>query len=162
MGNLFSVNKLDYCKGERPAVDCIICEIVRQSGQVSDLEVYRDELFLVSVNLFPYNSGHMMLCPLRHVEDPRQLSTAEQAAFYPLLSRCMDIVDRLYQPHGYNLGYNIGHESGASISHLHMHIVPRYKNELGFIDIVGGAKIIVEDPARTMARLREAFTAGSS
>jgi hypothetical protein len=62
-----------------------------------------------------------------------------------------------YSPQGYNIGWNIGDASGASISHLHMHVVPRYHRELGFIDIIGGAKIIVEDPEVTRDSLRAAF-----
>ncbi|MFW6138916.1 MAG: HIT domain-containing protein, partial [Spirochaetota bacterium] len=71
--------------------------------------------------------------------------------------KTLDILDRLYSPCGYNIGYNIGSFAGASISHVHMHVIPRYENELGFIDIVGGAKILVEDPTKTMQRLKQAF-----
>ncbi len=85
------------------------------------------------------------------------MSDEEQVGIQNLLNRSLDILDDLYTPHGYNVGYNIGHFSGASIPHLHMHIVPRYENELGFIDIIAGSKLIVEDPVITQKRLREAF-----
>ena len=70
----------------------------------------------------------------------------------------MDILDKEYMPQGFNIGFNIGEASGASIAHLHRHIVPRYKNELGFIDIVGGAKIYIEDPKETVKKIKKSFS----
>jgi ATP adenylyltransferase len=155
--NLFSTGKMRYCRGERPAVECILCEVVRKSGLVDDLEIYRDAHVLVSANLFPYNPGHLLLAPLAHLTDPRALSPEVDAALSAILRRTLDILDARYSPQGYNIGWNIGDASGASISHLHMHVVPRYHRELGFIDIIGGAKIIVEDPEVTRDSLRAAF-----
>ena len=157
--NIFSINKMAYCRGERPKVDCILCEIINHSGKVEELEVYRNDLFMVCVNLFPYHSGHLLIAPLRHIVDVRDMTEAEQTAVQTLLNRTLDILDSLYAPHGYNIGYNIGHASGASIPHIHMHIVPRYENELGFVDIISGSKLIVEDPVITQKRLRGAFAA---
>lgn len=158
--NLFAVSKMDYCKGDRPDVPCILCEIVQKSGQVTDLEIFRNALVLVCANLFPYNPGHLLVAPLSHIQDPRQLSAEEEAALTAMCNRTLDILDSLYQPQGYNTGFNIGSASGASIEHLHLHIVPRYHRELGFIDVIGGAKIIVEDPLCTQEKLRRAFNEG--
>ena len=148
---------MEYCKGDRPEVDCILCEIVASSGKVTDLEIYRNDLILVCANLFPYNPGHLLIAPLRHIEDPRQMSRDEERSLIDVRNKTLDILDRLYQPQGYNTGFNIGDASGASIRHIHMHIVPRYHRELGFIDLIGGAKIIVEDPVVTQEKLRTAF-----
>jgi len=66
----------------------------------------------------------------------------------------LNIIDEIYNPTGYNIGFNIGEFAGASINHLHLHIIPRFKNELGLIDIIGGAKVIIEDPNETLKKLR--------
>lgn len=154
---LFSTDKLAYCKGERPDVSCIICEIIKGSHEVERLEVFRNSEVAVSVNLFPYNPGHLIIFPLRHVEDLRELTAGEASAMHRISCDAMTILDSVYQPHGYNLGYNVGHASGASIRHIHLHLVPRYDRELGFIDVVAGSRIIVEEPGVTLERLRTAF-----
>jgi ATP adenylyltransferase len=98
-----------------------------------------------------------MIFPKRHVVDVRELKEGEVLEIHRLAKMSLDILDELYKPSGYNLGYNIGSFSGASIEHIHLHIVPRYRNELGFIDIIGGSKIIVEEPSLTKEKLWEAF-----
>jgi ATP adenylyltransferase len=74
-----------------------------------------------------------------------------------LLNHSLTALDKIYQPAGYNIGYNVGEASGASIPHLHQHVVPRYSRELGFVDITAGAKIIIEDPAVTLEKLKKVF-----
>jgi ATP adenylyltransferase len=156
--NLFVPNKMDYARGKnRPDVDCILCAIVSGDERVEKLAVYQSELFFVSLNLYPYTPGHLMVFPKRHIVDIRELTSEEVEQLHDIQNLCLNVLDKLYSPRGYNIGYNIGNAAGASIQHLHLHIVPRYQRELGFIDIIGGAKIIVEDPNRTQHRLRETF-----
>lgn len=155
--NLFSLNKLSYIKGKKPKVDCILCSIVSSNKDVVSLLVTEGTHTAICVNKFPYNSGHLLIFPKRHIIDYRELLPEEQKEMDELLRKSLDVLDSLYKPTGYNIGYNIGEFAGASIPHLHLHVIPRFKNELGFIDIVGGSKIIVEDPAVTMKRLNEAF-----
>jgi len=160
--NLFVPNKMDYVRGrDRPDVECILCAIISGDERVEKLEVYQSELFFVSLNLYPYTPGHLMVFPKRHVVDIRELTSYEVEQLHNLQNLCLNVLDKVYSPHGYNIGYNLGSAAGASIQHLHLHIVPRYQRELGFIDIIGGAKIIVEDPIRTQYRLREAFRENS-
>lgn len=155
--NLYSLNKLQYIKGERPKVDCIFCAIINRVEGVEKLLVFEGKQTVISVNKYPYNSGHLLICPKRHIIDCRELTQDEELEIQFLLRTSLDILDRLYSPSGYNVGYNMGEFAGASLPHLHMHVIPRYPNELGFIDIVGGAKIVVEDPEQTMKKLRKAF-----
>lgn len=161
--NLFSVNKLDYIKKRRERSACVLCEIGRGGGRgvrCHDLSVAAGESTAVCVNKYPYNSGHILIFPKRHVTDYRDLTAGEEREISLFLRKSLDVLDSLYAPSGYNIGYNLGDFAGASIGHLHMHVIPRYRNELGFVDIVGGAKILVEDPLETMRRLRRAFGTG--
>jgi len=156
--NLFSPDKLKYASGKaRPKVGCILCAVAEGDFKVRSLEVHRSENFVVSVNLYPFNAAHLLIFPVRHVESLKGLGKRQIIEMHMLANESMDVIDALYAPGGYNVGFNIGECSGASIPHLHMHIVPRYDRELGFVDIVGGAKLIVEDPAVTMKKLKNAF-----
>lgn len=156
--NLFSFNKLEYVTGQKkPDVKCILCAIAEKDERVALLEVHRTSGFLVSVNLYPFNVGHLLIFPLRHIESTKQLTGAEALELHGLTNEAMDVLSEVYSPGGFNIGYNIGACSGASIEHLHLHIVPRYSRELGFIDILGGAKLVVEHPETTTKKLKEAF-----
>ena len=156
--NLFVPNKMAYVRGRnRPDVECILCAIVAGDDQVVKLEVHRSELFVVTLNLYPYSPGHLMVFPKRHITDPRMLTHEEAMELHALQNHCLDVLESVYTPHAFNLGYNVGRAAGASIEHMHLHIVPRYNRETGFIDIIAGAKIIVEDPEVSLKRLQEAF-----
>ncbi|MFH1896675.1 MAG: HIT domain-containing protein [Candidatus Desantisbacteria bacterium] len=159
--HLFVPSKLEnYLLGEKPKVDCILCAIRDRDEKVVQLDVYRSCDIIVSLNLYPYNPGHVMIFPNRHIKDIRELNEEEISQMQVLTIKTLDILDKLYSPSGYNIGYNMGTIAGASIEHLHLHIVPRYKNELGFVDILSNSKIIVEDPRKTLERLREAYAEG--
>lgn len=154
---LFNVEKFKYVKGDKPKVECILCEIVKQNPEVKSLELTRTKLNAVTVNLYPFNPGHLMIFPLRHIVSPAQLNEDEALDQHRLLQRSMGILEEEFTPHGYNIGYNVGEDSGASIEHIHMHIVPRYRNEVGFIDVLAGDRISIVDPNEVLARLEKKF-----
>jgi ATP adenylyltransferase len=156
---LFIPNKRDYITGKkRPEVDCIICSIINQEPEVTNLLVWKNDVIAICANLYPYNAGHLLIFPTRHIEDPRQLNENEILQMNKLLHHAMDVLEKIYEPSGFNIGFNVGEASGASIPHLHQHIVPRYARELGFVDITAGAKIIIEDPNHTLEKLRNEFS----
>jgi len=151
--NLFVPDKMAYAKGARPPVECILCAVVERHAEVTNLEVARLEGFVMSANLYPYNPGHLMIFPERHMLDPREFATDEAATLHRLTGVAMDCLGGLYGAQGFNVGFNYGLVSGASIEHFHLHVVPRYAREIGFVDIVGGARIIVEDPNETCRKV---------
>jgi ATP adenylyltransferase len=156
--NLVIPGKLDYVRGDKPDVPCILCSIRDNDERVVRLEVGRTELMLVSLNLYPYNPGHLLVFPLRHITDMREMSQEEVLEMHRLLSSLMDILESVYGPRGFNIGYNVGDTSGASIEHLHCHIVPRHRNEIGVLEMISdGSRVIVEDPSETLDKLREAW-----
>ena len=151
-------NKKAYLTGEkRPKVDCILCEVIKNNPDVENLLIWKNDIVGVSVNLYPYTSGHVFLFPIRHITETSQFTDEEVLQMHKVSLFTINVLKELYNPGGFNIGYNIGYCSGASIEHVHQHIVPRYKRELGFIDIISGAKIFIEDPMETMKNLRKAF-----
>lgn len=156
--NLFVPNKMAYAKGKnRPDVACILCSIVEKDVKVERLEVHRTELFTISLNLYPYSPGHLIIFPKRHIEDLREMTPNEVLGIHNLQCLCFEVLSEAYQPPGFNVGFNMGEASGASIPHLHLHVVPRYKRELGFMDVIGGSRIIIEDPNITQENLQLLF-----
>lgn len=152
--NLFVPNKMPYAKGRnRPDVPCILCAIVEKNEKVERLEVHRTELFTISLNLYPYSPGHLLIFPNRHIVDAREMNKEEVYDLHLLQCLSFEVLTQAYQPKGFNVGYNMGVSSGASIEHLHIHVVPRYPRELGFMDVIGGARIIIEDPNATQEKL---------
>jgi len=155
--NIFVPSKGEYVRGKRPAVDCILCAIIKKDSKVVNLEVFRSKSFIIAVNLYPYNPGHLIIFPHQHIEKIEKLSISEVKELHKLTVITLKVLKNLYNPHGFNIGYNLGKGSGASIKHLHLHIVPRYENELSFIDVLSGSKIIVEEPKNTLQRLKNEY-----
>jgi len=156
-GHLFVPNKLDYVQGKRPEVDCIMCALRDRDPRVERLIVHEAEHWFAALNLYPYNPGHLLLFPRRHVVDIRELTRAESRDLDRMQRAALDVLEDLYQPHGFNIGFNLGRSAGASVAHLHLHIVPRYAGEAGFMDMLVATRTIVEDPKRTKRRLRNRF-----
>ena len=155
---LFSPDKLAYAQGDRPKVDCILCASYKGVEGVDEIIVHRDQNFFVTLNLYPYNPGHVMIVPNRHTETMEDFSEDEILELYGLQKLSIGVLKEMYNPRGFNMGYNMGEFSGASIAHFHFHIVPRYRSEMGFLDVINGTRIIVESPHVTKDRMSEVYS----
>jgi ATP adenylyltransferase len=160
--HLFPPGKRPYIqnrKERKQSEKCILCEIVDNSDNVVKLDVYRTENFVVSVNLYPYNPGHIMIFPKKHIEKIEDFPENLYNEFFTLKKKCIEILNKIYSPGGFNIGFNVGRAAGASIEHIHMHIVPRFENELGFVDILAGSKIFIDTPEQIYNILKKEFEA---
>lgn len=158
MEYFFNFDKIAYLKGKRPE-GCILCKIRDGDDEVERLVAAETEFFVVSVNLYPYNPGHLIVFPKRHVIDLRELGKPERRELDEVVDRCLATLDATHSPGGYNIGYNMGLVAGASIEHLHLHIIPRYPREIGIAELIAGARVLVEDPRTTLARFKAAYRA---
>ena len=125
---------------------CIFCQAkrTRQHDRMRHV-VARGEWAFALLNRFPYNNGHLMIAPYRHVGRLMALEAAEWAEMLRLGRRLIMRLDRGLRPHGYNMGINEGRAAGAGIpGHLHLHIVPRWSGDTNFMPAVGGTKVISE------------------
>ena len=153
MEYFYALDKLAYLKGRKPE-GCILCLVRDKSPEVVDLTVWSDDLFIVSVNLYPYNPGHLIVFPRRHVEDIRAYTEEEERRQNSVVKKFLDVLDRTHAPTAYNIGYNMGLTAGASISHLHLHIIPRYPREIGVADLIAGQRVLVETPLQSADKIR--------
>jgi ATP adenylyltransferase len=156
MEYFFSFEKMGYLKGRKPE-GCILCLVRDGSPEVERLVVHENSLCVITLNLYPYNPGHLLVFPKRHLTDVRDMEPGEKQAVDEAVDLCLEVLDLVYKPAGYNIGYNQGMVAGGSIEHLHLHIIPRYKNEIGIAELLGGKKVLVQDPRATVRILREAF-----
>jgi ATP adenylyltransferase len=156
MGYFFNFQKMDYVKGKK-SHDCILCLVKEKSPQIKNFMVYQNNFVGVTLNLFPYNPGHLLVFPLEHVTDIRQLSKETRLALNKALDLSLEVLDNVYHPSAYNIGFNMGKIAGASIDHLHQHVIPRYPNEVGITELIAGNKVLVEDIHVSHQKIIEAF-----
>lgn len=160
MDYFFNFEKLAYLTGDRPN-GCILCLIREDDPAAVNLTVHRDKGFIVCLNLYPYNPGHLLVFPERHIVDVRELDREERAEMDRAIDLALGVLDEELKPAGYNIGCNMGLVAGASIDHLHWHIIPRYPREIGIAELLAGKRVLVDHPLDTRDRLKKAFAAAS-
>jgi len=139
-----------------PAPDCIFCSISDPAR--ADLIVARGRVSFVILNLYPYNNGHLMVVPNRHVPNLASLTDAEQAELMQLVRRAEIALTEAYAPHGLNVGINLGKSAGAGVAdHLHVHLVPRWNGDTNFMTVVGDVRVVPEALDATKAKLVPIF-----
>jgi ATP adenylyltransferase len=146
---------------DQPASDeCVLCTRAREMPAVDNLVLYRGANCYALMNLYPYNTGHLMIVPYQHTADLPGLEAATSGELFDLTRRSVAALGTALQPHGFNIGMNLGGTAGAGIhEHMHMHIVPRWNGDANFMPIVGGTKLIPEALDQTYAKLRPQFDA---
>lgn len=131
----------------RKKTKCIFC-VPKKSDKNQDRKNYiieRSRHAFSILNKYPYNNGHIMIAPYRHVKSPDLLTDNELLDLMKLVTRTKRGLDELLKPHGYNIGCNLGKISGAGFDrHFHMHIVPRWVGDTNFMPVVGDTKIVSE------------------
>lgn len=137
---------------------CIFCDLPAEGDDERTMILARGELAFVIVNSFPYNPGHLMVAPFRHVGAFTSLEAAELADVDALVARSIRALEQEMEPHGYNLGMNLGRVAGAGIpDHVHWHLVPRWNGDTNFMPVVGQTRVLPELLEETYARLRPRF-----
>ena len=158
MEHLWTPWRLAYVTdASRSDPGCIFCDAVARID-TEPLVVHRGVAAFVILNKFPYNNGHLMVVPLRHVGRLADLGADEAGEIMSLTQAVERALTRMYQPHGFNMGLNLGKPAGAGVlDHLHMHVVPRWNGDTNFMTVVGQTRVLPEDLPETAAKLRPIF-----
>lgn len=141
---LWAPHRIEYIKaGAAPhEEDCPFCRAPKQSD-VEGLIIFRGQDNFVVLNLYPYNTGHLMICPYRHVGLYDEITESETLEMAKLTQHAMKVLRLVTGAHGFNIGINQGSQAGAGIAgHLHQHVVPRWAGDANFMPVIGGTKVL--------------------
>ncbi|MCR4440130.1 MAG: HIT domain-containing protein [bacterium] len=157
MDTLWAPWRMEYIKATKPR-GCIFCTKPRQSDDRRNLIPYRGAHCFVILNYYPYNNGHLMVVPYRHVADLAELTAEEQGEMMALIAQSTRALTVTLKPQGFNIGFNLGKAAGAGVEdHLHCHVVPRWVGDTNYMPILGHTKVVPDALENTCATLAEAF-----
>jgi len=160
MDYLWTPWRYQYVNAAGESVECIFCA-ARGGDDRERLVAHRGRSCFVILNRFPYTSGHVMVVPYEHLATLASLPEATATEMILLAQRTESILTSLYRPDGLNLGINTGRSAGAGVAgHVHLHVLPRWAGDAGFITTVGETRVLPEDLPTTWERLRAAFRSG--
>ena len=157
MDHLWSPWRLEYVTGKSRSPGCVFCEAL-QGNEQSNLIVFQGSTCFVILNLYPYNNGHLMVVPTRHIGKLADATSEELNEVMELTRRAEIALSEAYAPHGLNVGINLGKPAGAGVlDHVHLHVVPRWNGDTNFMTVVGTTRVLPEELPESAARLRPIF-----
>ncbi|ABB38770.1 histidine triad (HIT) protein [Oleidesulfovibrio alaskensis G20] len=157
MKTLWAPWRLEYILGPKPDT-CVFCLPEHTQEDEERLILYRGKFNFVIMNKFPYNNGHLMVTPYRHVMNLAELSVDEAHENMDLIQACVRILNERFSPQGINVGLNLGEAAGAGIrEHLHFHLVPRWNGDSSFMAVMDETRVIPEHLNATYAALKPYF-----
>jgi ATP adenylyltransferase len=150
---------MEYLVGASAVAGCVFCDAASQEGRGRDgLVIHRRPLAFVILNLYPYNNGHLMVVPYRHVATLSEIQPDELSELFVLTRLAEMVLTEAYAPQGLNVGLNLGRAAGAGVAdHLHIHLVPRWAGDTNFMTVVGDSRVLPETLERTAERLAPIF-----
>lgn len=155
---------IESFKSDEDKSKCIFCQMMDlDKNDIQNLLVDKGEYTITVLNLYPYNNGHLMIIPRRHTNDFSGLISTEISELFYKLQLAERALKEVLNPHGFNIGANIGRVAGAGIEdHIHFHIVPRWNGDSNFMPIIGEVKVISQDLAETKLGLLKVYSSLSN
>jgi ATP adenylyltransferase len=157
MEHIWAPWRIEYIEMEKPA-GCILCDKPGQNRDAENYILYRGSKNFVIMNSYPYNPGHLMVAPYRHVASLDELADDELCEHFEIVRRSVGLLREVFRPQGFNVGMNLGKTAGAGIDeHIHTHIVPRWQGDTNFMPVVSGVRVIPDALAETYRKLAGRF-----
>ncbi|MDD5126894.1 MAG: HIT domain-containing protein [Dehalococcoidales bacterium] len=149
--------RIQYIQMEKPQ-GCFLCDKPLENDDETNYILYRGEKNYIILNSFPYNPGHMLVTPYRHVAAPDKMTKKERQEHFEIVSQAIAVLRAEFKPGGFNIGANLGHVAGAGVAdHFHTHIVPRWQGDANAMPVISDTKIIPEALAETYRKLKKRF-----
>jgi ATP adenylyltransferase len=137
---------------------CLFCSMANETPNTDNLIAWRGKYCFVVLNRFPYNSGHLMIVPYRHMSRFGKLSGEEHGEIMMLTGKCIKALESVSKPQGFNFGANLGKTAGAGIDkHIHFHLVPRWNGDTNFMPVLSDVKLVSESMIDMYQKLRQAL-----
>ncbi len=157
MDTVWAPWRMTYIEMEKPS-GCILCSKPRENKDTANYILYRAQSNFIILNSYPYNPGHLMVAPYRHVASPEELSREELLEHSELVTRSLVILRESFGCDGFNLGMNLGTVAGAGITdHMHSHIVPRWQGDTNFMPVIASTRVIPQALKDTYQKLKGKF-----
>ena len=157
MEQIWAPWRIKYIQMEKP-VGCILCEKPKENNDEQNYILYRGEKNFIIMNSFPYNPGHLMVSPYRHVASLEELTRNEIHEHFEIVSHAIEVLKQQFKPGGFNIGANIGKVAGTGIDdHFHSHIVPRWQGDTNCMPVISDTRVIPQALSDTYQKLKGKF-----
>ena len=157
MQRIWAPWRMEYILMDKPK-GCILCEKPEQDSDAVNHILFRGDRNFVLMNSYPYNPGHLMVVPYRHIASLEELAAEELHEHADIISRSIKVLKQVFNPAGFNLGVNIGKVAGAGIDdHIHTHIVPRWQGDTNCMPVISDTRVVPEALAETYEKLKGKF-----
>ena len=154
-----SPHRLKYVRKLIKPKGCVFCEAAKNSKDPESLVLFKSRKVMVILNKYPYNNGHLLILPRKHEALYERLSDDVINRMQGLMKQSIKILKKVYNPHGFNMGMNLGQVAGAGIpDHVHMHLIPRWGGDTNFFPLVAKTKLVVETTPQSYTSLKPHFT----
>jgi ATP adenylyltransferase len=157
MKRLWTPWRMEYIRSRKPK-GCVFCKALKNEDGPDNLIVTRGKTAFVTLNRYPYTSGHIMVLPFKHVRYLTDLDPETRSEMMELATKGTQVLAKVYNPQGFNVGINLGEAAGAGIEeHIHMHVVPRWVGDSNFMVAVGETRMLPEDILESYRRIKAAW-----
>jgi len=157
MERIWAPWRMQFIRMKKPK-GCFLCENPARDNDVQNYILYRGSSNFVILNSYPYNPGHLMVAPYRHVARLDDLMEEERNEHFKVVSQCVKVLREEFNPEGFNIGMNLGKASGAGVDdHVHTHVVPRWQGDTNFMPVLADVKVMPEALTETYKRLEGKF-----
>ncbi len=155
MENIWAPWRMEYILMGNPQ-GCFFCQKLKESRDVSNYILYRGQKNFVILNSYPYNPGHLLVAPFRHVARLEDLTKEELSEHFEIVTKSTQAIAETLNPGGFNIGINMGKVAGAGVvDHIHTHVVPRWKGDTNFMPIISNTKVLPQALDSTYQKLKE-------
>jgi len=157
MEHIWAPWRIEYIRVVK-AAGCILCDKPKENRDAENYILYRGGHNFIMLNSYPYNPGHLLVAPYRHIGNLEELTPEERSEHFELVSRSIVVLKETFKPGGFNIGANIGKVAGAGIDdHFHSHIVPRWQGDTNYVPVLSDLRVIPQALADTYKMLEGKF-----